>query len=439
MRYLLSTWFTILLTVALPSPGASRIYIDINAPAGKTLPLAIQEIKIVDNAPSVAYLGKEVGDVLAGDLNFSGLFELIDRDAYIEDINETGLTAAATDFREWRIIGSQLLIKGGIRFEGEKVTIDLRLFDVVREKVLVGKRYIGTAENMRGVAHRFADKVIDRLTGERGIFSTKLLFTSDGSGSKEVYIAHFNGDNIQQITRNGAINLSPQWSPDGSRMIYTSYKEGQPYIYLRDLSSGFEWKLLDKPGINISGRWSPDGSKVAATLSINGNPELYIIDVKTRRLTRVTKSYGIDVSPSWSPDGKRLVFVSDRAGNPHIYMIKSDGSGVKRMTYEGKYNTTPAWSPRGDQIAFARLVDGNFHIFLIRPDGRGITRLTSSGDNETPSWSPDGRYIAYSSLSKGGEEEQRALYIMRSDGTHNRRVVSGIGNSSAPSWSPYLP
>ena len=108
------------------------------------------------------------------------------------------------------------------------------------------------------------------------------------------------------------------------------------------------------------------------------------------------------------------------------------------MTYESKYNTSPAWSPRGDQIAFARLIDGSFHIFLIRPDGRGVTRLTSSGDNDTPSWSPDGRYIAYSSLLEGGEEGKRAIYIMRSDGTQNKQVISGIGNSSAPSWSPYL-
>ena len=438
MRYLLPAWLTILLALALPAPAASRVYIDINSPAGMSLPLAIQEFKVVGGDPSTAYLDGEVRDVLAADLNFSGLFELIDRDAYIEDINETGLTAAATDFREWRIIGTQLLIKGGMSFEEKRVTIDLRLFDVVREKVLVGKRYIGTAENVRDVAHRFADKVIERLTGERGIFSTKLLFAADGSGSKEIYIAHFNGDNIQQISRNGSINLSPQWSPDGSRMIYTSYKDGQPYIYLRDLSSGFEWRLLDKPGINISGRWSPDGTKVAATLSIDGNPELYIIDIKTRRLMRVTKSYGIDVSPTWSPDGKRLAFVSDRAGNPHIYMIKSDGSGLRRMTYESTYNTSPAWSPRGDQIAFARLIDGSFHIFLIRPDGKGVTRLTSSGDNDTPSWSPDGRYITYSALMEGGEEGKRAIYIMRSDGTQNKQVISGIGNSSAPAWSPYL-
>ncbi|MFQ5586790.1 MAG: Tol-Pal system beta propeller repeat protein TolB [Thermodesulfobacteriota bacterium] len=428
-----------LLTLLLPSPAVSRVYIDINTPVGMKLPLAIQEFKITSDDPSTAYLAGELRDVLAADLNFSGLFDIIDRDAYIENIDEAGLTAAGTDFREWRIIGTQILIKGGMRAEGGRITIDIRLFDVVREKVLVGKRYVGAAGNVRSVAHRFADKVIESLTGEKGIFSTKLLLVADGSGSKEIYISHYNGDNLQQITRNGTINLSPQWSPDGSRMIYTSYKDGQPYLYLRDLSSGFERRLLDKPGINIGGRWSPDGTKVAATLSIDGNPELYIVDVKTRRLTRVTRSYGIDVSPTWSPDGKRLAFVSDRAGNPHIYVINSDGTGLRRMTYEGKYNTSPAWSPRGDRIAFARLVDGRFHIFLIRPDGRGVARLTLSGDNETPSWSPDGRYIVYSSLRGGGNQEgKRSIYIMRSDGTRKKKVVSGIGNSSAPSWSPYL-
>ena len=436
MKYL--AYCIIALILLLPAPAVSKVYIDIDNPVGSRLPLAIQEIKIPGGNRSSAYLGEDLRNTLAADLNFTGLFDFIDRDAFIEDIDETGLTAADTDFREWRIIGSQLLIKGGIRFDGEKVTIDLRLFDVVREMVLVGKRYIGAADTMRDVGHRFADTVIEKLTGERGVFSTKLLFITDGSGNKEIYIARYNGDDIQQITRNGTINLSPQWSPDGSRMIYTSYKDGQPYLYLRDLSSGFESRLLDKPGINIGGRWSPDGTKVAATLSIDGNPELYLVDVKTRTLTKITRSYGIDVSPTWSPDGKRLAFVSDRAGNPHIYMIKSDGSGLKRLTYEGKYNTSPAWSPRNDRIAFSRLVDGKFHIFLIRPDGRDIVRLTATGDNDIPTWSPDGRYIAYNSLQEGGDEGKHAIYIMRSDGSQRKKVISGIGNCTAPSWSPYL-
>jgi TolB protein len=435
MKYL--SYLLIFLSLFLHSLAESKVYIDINAPRGRKLPIAIQEFKNLGEMPS-KILADDLRDVLISDLSFSGLFDLIDMSAYLEDIELSGLTASETDFRDWRIIGSQTLIKGGIRADNNGIIrVDIRLFDVILEKVLIGKRYFGITSDIRKIAHRFADEVIKNLTGERGIFATRLLFVSDISGSKEIYISDYDGQNIKRITNNGSINLSPQWSPDSSSIIYTSYKDKQPYLYMRKLSTGTEKKILDKPGINIGGRWSPDGKRIAATLSLEGNPELYILDIETRSLKRLTKNYGIDVSPSWSPDGKKLAFVSDIAGNPHIYVINSDGAGLRRLTYKGKYNTTPAWSPRGNLITFAGFNDGRFNIYTIRADGRGLKMLTSKGNNDTPSWSPDGRYIAFSSSRRNGRNNWDT-YIMRADGTNQKKIISDMGNSMSPSWSPYF-
>ncbi|HLA51373.1 MAG TPA: Tol-Pal system beta propeller repeat protein TolB, partial [Thermodesulfobacteriota bacterium] len=363
----------------------SKVYIDINAPAGKRLPIAIQDIKNLGGLSVHSETGGSLRDILAHDLEFSGLFDIIDKKAYIEDPNKQGYTI---DFKDWQVIGADALIKGVLIEEEEGVTVEFKLFDTFQAKMLAGRRYIGKKADVRRIAHKFANEVMEALTGERGIFETRFMFVSTISGSKEIYTADYDGYNMKQITKNNAINLSPQWSPYGKKVLYTSYKEGQPYLYMLEFASGKEVRLSNQPGINIGARWSPSGKEIALTLSRDGNPELYLLELEGMRLKRLTNNWAIDVSPSWSPNGKGLVFVSDIGGNPHIYMINSTGTGLARLTYDGKYNTAPAWSPKGDKIAFARLTGGHFDIWTINADGTGQTQLTSnSGDNEYPSWS----------------------------------------------------
>ncbi len=427
----------ILFLIVLHSPAESKIYLDINAPGGRRLPLAVQDLKDIGGTNRHPSLIDEFRRVLIKDLEFTGFFDLIEKVAYLEDPLTAGITAVETDFSSWRLIGAEVLIKGAIKADQERVRIDLRLFDTIKERTMLGRRYSGKGnkDNIRRIAHRFADEVIEDLTNVRGIFNTKILLESDITGSKEIYIADYDGHNIRQVTNNGSINLSPQWSPGGSHLLYTSYKDGEPYLYIRNIETGKEIKISGRPGINIGGRWSPDGSRVALTLFIDKNPELYIMDIETKKLKRLTKNYAIDTSPSWSPDGKSLAFVSDIAGNPHIYVVDSDGTNLRRLTYNGKYNASPAWSPDGDMIAFSGAENGSFHIYTMRPDGTEIRKITFEGSNETPSWSPDGRYIVFGS-KRGGKEW--SIYITRADGSGKRKVISGKGNYRAPSWSPYL-
>lgn len=429
-------YFIIIFFVVLfPFQGHAKVYIDINAPGGKRLPIAITDIKILGGLSAESETGGLLREVLIQDIEFSALFDILDKKIYIEDPNKRD---DDIDFKDWRIVGADFLIKGVLIAEEEKLTVELKLFDAIQAKMLAGRRYIGKKSNVRTIAHKFANEVIEAVTGEKGIFNTRILFASNSSGSKEVYLADYDGYNLRQITRNGSINISPQWSPDGTKVLYTSYKEGQPYLYMLELATGKETRLSNYPGINIGARWSPSGKEIALTLSKDGNPELYILELDGMRLKRLTNNWAIDVSPSWSPDGKRLVFVSDMGGNPHIYMINSDGTGLVRLTYDGKYNASPAWSPKGDKIVFARQSEGRFDIWSMNVDGTGQIKLTSnSGDNENPSWSPDGRYIVFSSTREGNSD----IYIMQNNGEWQRRIkidAKAKGKQTAPSWSPYL-
>lgn len=430
----------LLLPAAFVVPAWGKVYIDLAGPAFKKLPMGVQEFRDLGPAPRSPEeralresIKKELLDAAITDLRFSGFFTLIDRKAYLEAPGSAGLRAEETNFRDWRSIGAQALLKGGFLVEGDRLTVEVRFFDTASERQVIGKKLTGSVKNPRRIVHYFSDSLYEELTGSKGVFTTKILFVSGSGGNKEIYMADYDGKNAVKLTRNRSINLSPQWSPDGKKVLYVSYKKGAPSMYLLDLSTGRDEPLSAKPGINISGRFSPDGTKVALTMSGDNSPELVLLDLKTMEYRKLTNNHGIDVSPSWSPDGARLAYVSDSAGNPHIYVLDLASGKSRRLTFTGKYNSSPAWSPDGKSIAFARS-DKGFNIWIVRPDGEKPTQLTFSGDNRNPSWAPDSRHIIFSSTVKGVP----SLKVIRSDGTEVTRIDTGIGGEKAPAWSPYL-
>lgn len=427
-----------LLVFVLATPAQGKVYIDLAAPATKKVPIGVQEFKDLSAAPAKdkaerEKLKKELLDAVTTDLKFSGFFSVIDPKAHLENPS-SGITAAETDFKSWRAIGANALVKGGFIVDGDRLTVEVRFFDTASERQVLGKRLVGSVRNPRRIIHYFSDSLYEELTGSKGVFTTKMLFVSGAEGNKEIYISDYDGKNAMKLTRNRSINLSPQWSPDGKKVIYVSYKKGTPAMYLLDLTTGKDEQFSSRSGINIAGRFSPDGKKVALTLSGEKSPELSIMDVNTREYEKLTDNHGIDVSPAWSPDGSRMAYVSDSAGNPHIYVLDLLTKNTKRITFSGKYNSSPAWSPDGKLIAFARSDSGKFNIWTVRPDGTGLSQLTFEGDNRNPSWSPDGRYIVYSSTVRGAP----SLRIMRSDGAEVMKLNTGIGGEKAPAWSPYL-
>ncbi len=422
-------------------PGAfAKEYIDLAAPAVKRLPVAIEEFKYTGHPPvdskaaeEIRSIRNELIDTVKSDLEFSNLFTIIGNDSFVEDPTEPGIDEAEM-FKRLRAGGADTFIKGSFILEKERLTVEFRFYDSVEGKLVIGKQYTIGSTNPRRLVHYFTDQLYQELTGRKGIFTTKLLFISDRTGNKEVYLADYDGKGAVQITRNKSINLSPQWAPDGRKVLYTSYKKGWPCLFIFDLKTGKDAVVSDKPGINIGGRFSPDGNHVALTLSTEKSPELFLLDLSTREYKRLTDNFGINVSPAWAPDGQKLAYVSDTAGNPNIFMLDLASSNSRRLTHSGKYNSSPVWSSDGKLIAFSRSDGSLFNIWGMEPDGSRMTQLTFEKDNRSPSWSPDNRYLVFSSTSHGVS----SLYVMLADGSGLTKLDAGPGNATSPAWSPFL-
>jgi TolB protein len=400
--------------------------VEVTAPGNRQLKLAIEASRNLDPATGTA-AATEMGDVISFDMNMSGIVAAETRPQTLP----SGISLAETSFLPWTTAGFDLLVRSEYTIKENNLTVEFRLFDVINRKMMTARRYLGTTKDLRRFAHAFADEIMLVTTGEKGCFTTHIAFVSTLTGNKEIAIMEWDGHNLLQLTKNGSINLNPDFSPDGREIIFSSYKRGNPDLFKRALSNTLEIPVSNRKGLNITGTWSPDGSKIALALSKDGNAEIYTIAKDGSNPIRLTINPAIEVSPVWSPDGSQIAFVSDRLGKPQIFVMNADGSYVHRLTTSGGYNVNPRWSPKGDKIAYARMQGSSFQIFTINTDGTGDTQLTTVGSNENPAWSPDGRLLAFSS-KRGGNA---AIYIMRTDGSAQTRVSQGNGNGTQPAWS----
>lgn len=419
--------------ILLSSHGAlAKVYLDINAPAARRLPVAVQTPIPMEGSEPIPLIAREVREVLAGDLDFSGVFRVLDPVLYMEDLGTTGITTGTFLFDDWELINAEALVKVGymLRPDGD-IELEFHLFDVFQRLEVTAKRWKGTPAQLRSMAHMFSNEVMKQVTGEEGIFLTRLLFVQTMGENKEIYLMDYDGAQVSRLTRNGSINLSPEWWPDTTGMIYTSYKHGEPNLYSMRIGGGEE-RITDGIGVDVGASFSSDGRKLAFMKNVDGNSDIYVTDDRGKSLSRITWLKSVEASPSWSPDGKRMAFVSDRYGSPQIFVMNVDGSGVQRVTLDGSYNTSPAWSPSGDLIAYTNRVGGNFGIALVDPDNLRTRQLVGEeGNNEDPSWSPDGRYIAFTSDRSGAYQ----IYIVDRDGRKEWRISSGKGSKSQPAWS----
>lgn len=427
MKQLVHLALACLLFLSMQQDTAAANYIEVTAAGNRLLKLAV-----VPPQPMGAVirpeLANETAEVHSFDLTMSGLVAAERRDAAPL---EHGLALTPMDFVPWLSAGYDLLIRGEYELRGQELTLEFRLYDVVAKKLLTSKRFLGREKDLRRYAHSFSDEVLRVLTGEKGAFTSKIIYVSTQSGNKELAVMDWDGFNSQQLTGNRSINLSPDISPDGREVIFTSYKRGNPDLYKRALSSNLEVPVSSRSGLNITGAWSPDGSKIALALSKDGNTEIYTVAKDGSSPNRLTVSHAANVSPAWTPDGSKIAFVSDRLGKPQIFVMDANGGNVRRLITNGSYNVNPSWSPKGDKLAFARMA-GGFQIFVANADGSNETQLTFEGNNERPRWSPDGRLITFSSR-RGGQE---AIYVMRADGSGQTKVSRSKGLSQHPIWSP---
>ena len=419
----------LLIAFVLAKP-AFAVDIEISAPGEQSIPLALTRLLPSDDTSRE--VAEQFPQALAGELDFSGFFRLINPEAFLDDAQKPGLYTTQVNFAQWRLLGADSLIKGACSVQGDQLIIEVRLYDVVNRRLLTGHRYLGRAKDIRQIAHTFADQVLKALTGEEGPFKSRIAFISDRTGHSELWLMDSDGHNPIRLTNHRSIVLNPDFSPRGKEILFTSYWANNPDLYRKEIYTGKEAKVSFKKGLNTAGRYSPNGRDIALTLSKDGNPEIYVIDPSGRIKQQLTNSWGIDSDPTWSPDGKQVAFISNRSGNPHIFISDLDSGGTRRLTGSGKYNATPDWNPKSDLITFTRQENGRFSIYTIASDGSDERRITfGPGNQEHPRWSPDGRFLVYSSDHNG----EKAIYIMRADGTGAKRLTAPISTSRHPAWS----
>jgi len=416
----------------------NRIYIPVGDPNLKKVLISIEP------TTGGGTLANSFYATLTADLEFTDFFELLPPSKM--PVAKGGLVAGSFRFEPYRAMGVEFLIKSGVSMNAGKPQAELRLYDVARGVQILGRLYplVGTVKDPgRELAHYSGNDVIESLTGEPGIFRTRILM-SCGLKKKEIYVMDFDGQNITQLTRDGNFALSPSWAPDGKRLLFTSYREWgtkgalNPNLYLYDMSLHQRSVLSAAKGLNTGGSFHPTQNKIAYTFSQNGKPEIYILDLGSKTRYPITKTMFFSVEPDWSPSGSQVVFSSSKTGRPHIWVANADGSNAKRLTFAGEYNSSPNWSPKGDRIVFSGQENrgNNFNIFMIDPSGSNLVRLTSdSHSNENPTFSPDGRFLAYSSNENGSYQ----IKVTTARGGRNKTLSpKSLGPCKQPAWSPRL-
>lgn len=433
-------YFFFLISVLIAGNAQAQLRIDVTR--GHLSPVPIAIAPLTGETPEMARIGQDISDVVEANLNRSGLFRSIDRQAFIQEIND-GDTIPR--FADWRQINAQALVTGTVKSVGpEKIRISFRLWDNTIEKQIAGKEFTTFARNWRRISHLLSDAVYERLTGEEGYFDTRIVYVSESGPAtkriKKLALMDQDSANHHYLTSGEALVLTPRFSPGNQDILYMSYRQKVPKVYLRDLQTGREQSLGRFKGMSFAPRFNHDGSRIIMSIASGGNTEIYDMDIQTKRMRRLTNSAGIDTSPSYSPDGKQIVFESDRGGSQQIYVMRADGSGVKRISFgEGRYGA-PVWSPRGDLIAFTKIYRGKFYIGVMRTDGSGERLLTESWLDESPTWSPNGRVILFTrQWPSGGRRAGRSrLYSIDVTGVNLREVPTPT-DASDPSWSPQLP
>ncbi|NRA99566.1 MAG: Tol-Pal system protein TolB [Rhodobacteraceae bacterium] len=439
---LLSVLLTLALLTPVPAVEAQSnqgpLRIRITEGVIEPLPFAIPEF--IAESPAAAQLARQVSQVIAADLTGTGLFREIPASAHISEVTNFN---APVQFADWKAINAQALITGSVGVgSGGQMTVKFRLFDVFSEAPLgEGLQFGGTQDTWRRMAHKVADQVYSRITGESGYFDSRVVFVSESGDkanrAKRLAIMDYDGANVQFLTGNNALVLAPRISTAGDRVLYTSYETGRPTVFELNVANVSPRALnLSSDAVTFSPRYAPDGRSLIYSQSQGGNTDLYRFDVNTGQRTRLTSSPAIDTAPSYSPDGRQIVFESDRSGSQQLYIMPATGGEARRISFgQGRYGT-PVWSPRGDLIAFTKQNQGRFHIGVIRVDGSGERLLTASFLDEGPTWSPNGRVIMFTRETQGASGAP-ALFSVDVSGRNLKRVPTP-GPASDPAWSPLL-
>ena len=377
--------------VAVAAWGAARAEIVINVDQGATQPVPIA-IPAFDGGAQAS----EIAKVVAADLRGSGLFRPLDPSTLPAGAN----VDVQPKFDDWKGVGAQGLLVARVGSSDGRLSADFRLWDVYAGQSLIGTEFTSTPANWRRVAHKIADAVYEKLTGQKGYFDTRVVFVAE-SGTKakpvrRLEIMDQDGANPSYLTDGSALVFTPRFSANSQEITYMALRPTGSTIYLLNIDTGRQEALGHFPGMVFAPRFSADGRKVAFSVESNGNTDIYVMSLASHATAKLTSGPAIDTSPSFSPDGQRIVFNSDRGGSPQLYVMSVSGGDPQRISFGSGRYTTPVWSPDGKLIAFTKQEGGQFHIGVMRPDGSAERLLTASYLDEGPTWAPNSRTILFS-------------------------------------------
>ena len=422
MRQLFRPFFALIATLAVGLAHA-QLSIEITGAGANRIPVAIADFA------GDAGTSRALTSVIRSDLERSGLFKLVD--ASNAGLNEN----SPIPYADWKGKGADAIAAGSLSTAPDgRLEARFRLYDTQKQVSLGGAAYVTSNAQLRVAGHRIADFIYEKLTGEKGIFSTRIAYVVKSGSRYELQIADADGQNAQAALVSKEPIISPTWSPDGSRLAYVSFENKKPVIFVHSLASGKRQAVANFKGSNSAPAWSPDGRRLAIVLTKDGGSQLYTINADGSGVQRLTSSAGIDTEPRFAPDGSAIYFTSDRGGSPQIYRASVDGGGAQRVTFEGSYNVSPRPSPDGKSLAFISRREGRFQLAVMDLASRQVQVLTDSHKDESPSFAPNGRMILIATEMGG----RGVLSAVSSDGRIKQRLSISAGDVREPAWGPFL-
>ena len=416
--------FLFLLALLAAAGTQAQLSIEITGAGANRIPVAIANFAGETAAAQV------IASTVRSDLERSGLFKLIDPAGATLDEN------APVNFADWKGRGADALATGSVtRGADSRMQARFRLYDTQKQVALGGAVYVTGPEQLRAAGHRIADYIYEKLTGEKGIFSTRIAYVVKSGGQFKLQIADADGQNAATALSSTEPIISPVWSPDGSKVAYVSFEKKKPVIYVHSLASGQRQVVANFKGSNSAPAWSPDGRKLAIVLSKDGNSQIYSVNADGSGVQRLSQSAGIDTEPRYSPDGSAIYFTSDRGGSPQVYRMSANGGDAQRVTFEGSYNVSPRPSPDGKTLAFISRRDGRFQLAVMDLASKQVQILTDSVKDESPSFAPNGRMILIATEIGG----RGVLTAVSSDGRIKQRLSVAGGDVREPAWGPFNP
>ena len=402
-------------------PAAAQVRVEISGVGATQVPVAVAAFRDEPAAPVT------LSQIVRTDLDRGGMVRTLAADAALDERSVVNLP-------QWRSKGADALVAGSVsRLADGRFDVRYKLWDAVKGEELIGQSKVVPAADLRLAAHRVADEIQQKLTGERGVNATRIAYVVREGRRHTLWVTDADGQGGQTALQSPEPIISPAWSPDGKQLAYVSFETQKAVVWVQDVSTGQRRMLANFRGSNSAPAWSPDGQRLAVTLSKDGLSQLYTLPAAGGAPVRLTSSSGIDTEPVFSPDGQSIYFVSDRGGGPQIYRVPAGGGKVERVTFNGPYNISPAISPDGKLLAYITRQGNAYKLMLQDLDNGTSQALTETQDDESPSFAPNGRLLVYATRAQGKD----VLMTTTLDGKIKTPVLSSGADMREPAWGPF--